>query len=107
MNKHIEAIEKALEHAKAKHPFFAHAAMADWSKELSDECLSSARAQLWEATSSNTVSGMDVLACEIAEAQEAYSRGDLAHCLEELAQVGAVNIRIMEFVEDQMKGQAK
>ncbi|MCK9571600.1 hypothetical protein M0R72_21800 [Candidatus Pacearchaeota archaeon] len=104
MNKHIEAIEKALEHAKSKHPFFAHAAMAGWSKPDSAECLSSARAQLKTTTTAKMVSGMDVFACEIAEAQEAYSRGDYAHCLEELAQVGAVNIRMMEAVEEMMKG---
>jgi len=36
---------------------------------------------------------------EIAEAMNAYQQGDKEHCLQELAQCGAVILRMMEFVD--------
>lgn len=41
----------------------------------------------------------DLLREEIAEAMNAYSQGDKAHCLQELAQCGAVILRMMDLVE--------
>ena len=41
----------------------------------------------------------DILNEEIAEALNAYTKGDKEHCLQELAQCGAVILRMMEFVE--------
>lgn len=40
---------------------------------------------------------------EILEALEAYKQGDLKHCLQELAQCGAVILRMMQFVENEME----
>jgi hypothetical protein len=40
---------------------------------------------------------------EIAETLEAYLDGDLKHCLQELAQCGAVILRMMQFVQDEME----
>lgn len=40
---------------------------------------------------------------EILEALEAYKQGDMKHCLEELAQCGAVILRMMEYVAKEMK----
>ncbi len=104
MNKHIEEIEKALEHAKAKHPFFAHRVFQTCGVAYASRRLREIREELDDCKNNDNVNGGMVLDCELAEAQEAYSRGDYAHCLEELAQVGAVNIRMMEAVEEKMKG---
>ncbi len=104
MNKHIEAIEKALEHAKEKHPHFCDEICNADTLEQSGETLKFKRRMLKRQVDGGYSSAVTILMCELAEAIEAYSHGDLAHCIEELAQVGAVNIRIMEFVEEQMKG---
>ena len=40
---------------------------------------------------------------EICEALEAYQQGDRIHALEELAQCGAVIIRIMDFVSKEIE----
>lgn len=40
---------------------------------------------------------------EILEALEAYKQGDLEHCLHELAQCGAVILRMMEKIEKEME----
>ena len=71
---HLAAIADALEHAKAKHPFFADVAVP-------------------------THRHFTVLSCELAEVVEAFSRQDYAHTLEELAQCGAVIVRMMEAVQ--------
>ena len=44
----------------------------------------------------------DRIICEeIMEAIEAYLDGDMEHCLQELAQCGAVILRMMQFVQDE------
>lgn len=45
-----------------------------------------------------------VLYEEIAEAMNAYQHGDKKQCLKELAQCGAVIIRMMDFVKKEMEG---
>lgn len=47
-----------------------------------------------------------ILMEEMAEAFAAYEQGDKAHCIQELAQCGAVIIRMMEFVKKEMEGKA-
>jgi hypothetical protein len=103
MNKHIEAIEKALEHAKAKHPHFCDEMCNSHTLGQSRETLKFQREMLKRQVEGGYASAVTILVCELAEAIEAFSRGDYAHCLEELAQVGAVNIRMMEAVEEKMK----
>jgi NTP pyrophosphatase (non-canonical NTP hydrolase) len=45
----------------------------------------------------------NILMEEVAEAFNAYSRGELEHALQEFAQCGAVILRIMETIEKEMK----
>lgn len=40
---------------------------------------------------------------EVAEALHAYVKGDLKHAIAELAQCGAVILRMMQFVQDEME----
>lgn len=42
---------------------------------------------------------------EVYEAVEAYQEGDKEHCLQELAQCGAVILRMMEFVQNEREGE--
>jgi len=104
MNKHIEAIEKALEHAKAKHPHFCDEICNAHTLGQSSETLKFQRRMLKRQVDGGYSSAATILICELAEAIEAYAHGDFAHCLEELAQVGAVNVRMMDAVEEKMKG---
>lgn len=48
-----------------------------------------------------------VLMEEVSEALEAYDKGELENCLTELAQCGAVILRMMQFVRDELKGGKK
>lgn len=100
MNPHFAAIAYALQHAKRKHPFFAHFPMEKWLPRQTSEALAEARVNLADMISINAVTGSDVLECEIAEARDDYSRGDFSACLEELAQCGAVLVRMMEAVQE-------
>ena len=45
----------------------------------------------------------DILLEEVFESRTAYVEGDKAHCLQELAQCGAVILRMMEFVSKEME----
>lgn len=45
----------------------------------------------------------DILLEEVCEARTAYVEGDKAHCLQGLAQCGAVILRMMEFVSNEME----
>lgn len=57
--------------------------------------------------SSETINGYMVLLEEVSEALEAYDKGELENCLTELAQCGAVILRMMQFVRDEIKGVKK
>ena len=48
-----------------------------------------------------------VLYEEIAEAMNAYQHGNKKHCIKELAQCGAVILRMMDFVRDEMTKERK
>lgn len=99
----LKLVSDAYDHACEKHPFFAHKAMLDYCEKYSKELLQHQREFMNDRIKDGTVSGMDVLETEVAEAQEAYSRNDYAHCLHELAQCAAVVLRMMEKVEEESK----
>ena len=46
--------------------------------------------------------GENILLEEIAEAFNAYQQGDKAHVMQELAQCGAVILRMMDYVQNEM-----
>lgn len=57
--------------------------------------------------SSKTINGYMVLMEEVSEALEAYDKCELENCLKELAQCGAVILRCMQFVRDELNGGKK
>ena len=57
--------------------------------------------------SSEKVNGYLVLLEEVSEALEAYDKGELENCMTELAQCGAVILRMMQFVHDEINGVKK
>ncbi len=98
---YLKQIENALEHAKAKHPFFAHEPLPTLPSEYTRKRLAQDRKWLSRAIEAKNVTGLDVLNCEVSEALDTYARGNLEHCLEELAQCAAVIVRVMEGVENE------
>jgi len=96
---HLAAIADALEHAKAKHPFFADVAVPTHRHFKAVRDVVACREFLKSRINARRCSGMTVLSCELAEVVEAFSRQDYAHTLEELAQCGAVIVRMMEAVQ--------
>ena len=103
MNKdpNIEAITKALAYAKRKHPFFAHFPIEKIKWPWAQNWLEYQREKLRTAIGTERSTGIDILACEVAEAGEAYAKGDKKACIKELAQCAAVIIRMMEMVREE------
>ena len=95
---HLAAIADALEHAKRKHPKFADVAVSTQNHVDAAGDLDDARDYLDARIKAGRCSGMTVLGCEVAKTVEAFSRRDYKHTLEELAQCGAVIVRMMEAV---------
>jgi hypothetical protein len=99
---HQEMIAIELENAKRKHPVFC-----DRFHETNLETIKESLSIFREIGTDNASL---ILREEVAEAIEAYLEGRLQHCLVELAQCGAVVLRMMEFVQaeiDAKKGGAK
>ena len=96
---HLDAIAAALERAKEKHPKFADKLFS--FKRLVDcsDYLYSFRRELEHEKRTNSTCAKTILKCEELEAEEAFMQGDYKHTLEELAQCGAVIVRMMEAVQ--------
>lgn len=91
-------IENELRHAVAKHPKFCDAVLdpdsrVSWAES---EYRIKARNAMTKAYSDN------ILMEEVAEAFNAYQRGDKKKALKEFAQVGAVVLRCMEFIQKEI-----
>ena len=97
---HLAAIADALEHAKRKHPFFADVAVSYLDFRKAVDQIAIAREYLADKVKANRCGGMTVLMCEVYEAIEAFSRKDYAATMDELAQCGAVVVRMMEAVQE-------
>lgn len=96
--KHLDLICKEFEKACAKHPLFCDA-MTNKGKNAVRKAL----ADLRIVNAEGPYFADRILHEEIAEALEAYLDGDLKHCLQELAQCGAVILRMMEYVQNEME----
>ena len=95
--KHLDLICKEFEKACTKHPKFCDrlCESGGWSmvekhyKEYNDNC--------------KEYLGNMLFLEEFSEALNAYDQGEKQHCLQELAQCGAVILRMMQFVQDEME----
>lgn len=92
--KHIRMIEQEYAKACEKHPKFCDelAALLPW-----DIIERNCKAQ----NSKGPFYASNLLDEEIAEAMVAHQQGDREHCLQELAQCGAVILRMMQYVEEE------
>lgn len=98
VNKFIGMILDELEKAETKHPQFA-----DVYSMKEPTVVRKSLKYLRERNAEGPFEADTVLYEEIAEATEAWLQQDKEHCLEELAQCGAVIMRMMELVEKEMK----
>lgn len=106
LNEHLEAIKYELSYAEKKHPQFCDcfdSLMGIYYRDIVERILTQVRSINDSLTEANNIGAMQILQEEITEAMLAFAEGDLSHCLQELAQCGAVILRIMEFVKNEME----
>lgn len=94
--KHIRMIEQEFTKACEKHPKFC-----DGFTPLSKEDIESFERYNRFVNSKSPFFADCILMEEIAEALSAHQQGDREHCLQELAQCGAVILRMMQYVEEE------
>lgn len=106
LNGYLVDIKKELRHAESKHPKFCdcydsfiHAG----DKTEITEVLTYIQSRNDQLAKTNKIGAINILHEEVLEATMAYLEGDLPHCLQELAQCGAVILRTMEFVKNEME----
>lgn len=89
-----QMIESEFSKAYTKHPKFCDDFTGASERFIVDEL------ECWRKVNSVAPYHADaILNEEILEALEAYKQGDMDHCLQELAQCGAVILRMMDFVQ--------
>lgn len=94
---HFEMIQEELEKAEKKHPKFCDEYTAF---DLPTAIAGEVSCKL--ANSKGPYQADLLLQEEVWEATVAYKKGDKEHCLQELAQCGAVILRMMQFVEENL-----
>ena len=99
INKFMGMVIDELQKAEGKHPKFCSAIIDSTSSKSWAE--SEARIKLRNSRGPQCAD--NILMEEVAEAFAAYQAGDNEHALQELAQCGAVILRIMETIENEMK----
>lgn len=95
LNGYLVAIKEELRKAEGKHPDFCEALLDPESRVSWAE--SESRIKARNAMAKEYAD--NVLMEEVAEAFNAYQKGDKAQALHEFAQCGAVILRIMEKIE--------
>lgn len=99
----LDMILHEYEKACAKHPNFCNVLINESLSKI-EEALDLARFQ----KKGSAVTGNLILCEEILEAFEAYKLGEYDHTIQELAQCGAVILRMMDFViEEKLNETAK
>ena len=98
LNGYLVAIKEELRKAEGKHPDFCEALLDPESRVSWADAESSIKRH--NATSKEYAD--NVLMEEMAEAFAAYEQGDKEHALQELAQCGAVILRIMEKIDKEI-----
>lgn len=98
LDEHIQAICGQYTYACNKHRHFADRFLSttECLPHLENE-LAVARAKS-DAEIKEGYSVQSTLNEEVLEAYEAYARGEYIHCIEELAQTGAVVLRAMDWI---------
>lgn len=108
--KFFAMINKELSHAESKHPEFAHYFDADILIDSNENLIKDIKRRLEIRRKSNEtlektkmVGALEILQEEVFEANLSFLEEDYDNCLQELAQCGAVILRTMEFVKNEME----
>ena len=96
---HFKLIEDELRHAVAKHPKFCEG----FTDDLTGMCWAEREYNIKARNAHHAPTAESVLMEEIAEAFNAYQHGDKQNALKEFAQVGAVVLRCMEFIQKEIE----
>ena len=99
---HYDSICEHYAHAREKHPYFCDR-ITCLSPVEADTHLGIYRSLLENEIKASKVEARTVLNCEICEALQAYTHGDISHAIEELYDCAAVVLRMV----DVMKGWQK
>jgi hypothetical protein len=94
----IEKIEKHYIHAQRKHPYFCDK-LTYLNDFCADSALSTVRTMLNNAIKIGHVSFMDVLTCELFEAEKEMAVGNKKRAIEELLDMIAVCLRGIDVLE--------
>jgi len=104
---HAARIERHYKHARQKHPYFCDR-ITCLSETGADTHLGIYRATLAVAELAGNIEAVDVVQCELYEAVQAYTKGDIPNAIEECYDAIAVLLRIVEVLEGrQMLGRPK
>lgn len=99
---HYDSICEHYAHAREKHPYFCDR-ITCLSSVGADTHLDIWRSLLAAEIKVSDIEANTVLMCEIYEAIQAYTHGDISHAIEELYDCAAVVLRMI----DVMKGRQK
>lgn len=98
----VYAIEKHYLEAREKHPYFCDVLFREDRKRVDggpDEHLAMCRAYLDRMLRLGEVDFLDVADCEVAEAFAAYCNGDVPKTIEEVYDVIAVLLRVVDVLQ--------
>ena len=98
---YFKLIEDELRYAVAKHPKFCEG----FTDDLTGMCWAEREHNIKARNAHHAPTAESVLMEEIAEAFNAYQHGDKKNALKEFAQVGAVVLRCMEFIQKEMEAE--
>lgn len=99
LDSNIELIKTEYTKACEKHPVFCSKFTSIPTLEQSQNLETFTKA--CNDTASDKISADSILVEELYESITAYLQSDKEHCRQELAQVGAVVLRMMEYLENQ------
>ena len=99
---HDDRIRKHYAHAREKHPNFCDR-ITCLSEEGADTHLELYRALLESEECAGDLEAVDIIQCELYEAVQAYTHGDIAHAVEECYDVIATLLRMVDVLEGRQK----
>lgn len=96
----VSAIERHYNHAKEKHPYFCDMVTRDlWTVKDIQDNIKRIRQYIEQDIARHEVEAMSLLICETREFEEAMTLKDTAAAVEELYDVIAVCMRIIDVLE--------
>ena len=99
----VDKIKEHYNHAIEKHSHFADRLFVEDSDDKASDFLTSMRRCLYNEKRDGNVTAETIVVCELAEAAEAFARGDKSHAVEELYDTIAVLLRIVDVIEGRQK----